>query len=70
MKKIQSPRLEACYCNIDDTRARPSPEPTSIQANCSIKAVQVTTKPANIDPQDVPRTSPSNVPRTSPKGPI
>ena len=28
------------------------------------------TQPANIGPQDVPRTSPSNVPRTSPKDPI
>ena len=28
------------------------------------------TQPANIGPQDVPRTSPTNVPRTSPKGPI
>ena len=27
-------------------------------------------QPANIGPQDVPRTSPSNVPRTSPKDPI
>ena len=27
-------------------------------------------QPANIGPQDVPRTSPSNVPRASPKGPI
>ena len=27
-------------------------------------------QPANICPQDVPRTSPSNVPRTSPKDPI
>ena len=26
MKKLQSPRLEACYCNTDDTRVRPSPE--------------------------------------------
>ena len=24
MKKIQSLRLEACYCNTDDTKARPS----------------------------------------------
>ena len=30
----------------------------------------VGTQPANIGPQDVPRTSPSNVPRTSPKDPI
>ena len=29
-----------------------------------------TTQPANIGPQDVPRTSRSNVPRTSPKDPI
>ena len=29
-----------------------------------------TSQPANIGPQDVPRTSPSNVPRTSPKDPI
>ena len=29
-----------------------------------------TTQPANIGPQDVPRTSPSNVPRTFPKDPI
>ena len=28
------------------------------------------TQPANIGPQDVPRTSPINVPRTSPKDPI
>ena len=28
------------------------------------------TQPANIGPQDVPRTSPSNVPRTFPKDPI
>ena len=28
------------------------------------------TQPANIGPQDVPRTSRSNVPRTSPKDPI
>ena len=27
-------------------------------------------QPANIGPQDVPRTSPSDVPRTSPKDPI
>ena len=27
-------------------------------------------QPANIGPQDVPRTSPTNVPRTSPKDPI
>ena len=27
-------------------------------------------QPANIGPQDVPRTSPSNIPSTSPKGPI
>ena len=27
-------------------------------------------QPANIGPQDVPRTSPSNVPRTSPEDPI
>ena len=30
----------------------------------------ILTQPANIGPQDVPRTSPSNVPRTSPKDPI
>ena len=32
--------------------------------------VNLTSQPANIGPQDVPRTSTSNVPRTSPKGPI
>ena len=26
MKKIQPQRLEACYCNTDDTRTRPSSE--------------------------------------------
>ena len=30
----------------------------------------IPSQPANIGPQDVPRTSHSNVPRTSPKGPI
>ena len=34
------------------------------------KYPETTTQPANIGPQDVPRTSSSNVPRTSPKGPI
>ena len=33
-------------------------------------SIESISQPANIGPQDVPRTSPSNVPRTSPKDPI
>ena len=33
-------------------------------------SVEEVTQPANIGPQDDPRTPPSNVPRTSPKDPI
>ena len=39
MKKIQPQRLESCYCNTDDTRARPSSE---IQAKHYVETVQVT----------------------------
>ena len=39
MKKIQSQRLDACYCNTDDTRARPS---SKIQEKYKIETVQVT----------------------------
>ena len=35
-----------------------------------MKYLAIYTQPANIGPQDVPRTPPSNVPRTSPKDPI
>ena len=48
MKKIQSLRLEAFYCNADDTRVRRSPE---IQANYQIKTVQVTNVKKN---QEIP----------------
>ena len=35
-----------------------------------VNNITMYSQPANIGPQDVPRTSPSNVPRTSPKDPI
>ena len=36
----------------------------------SVYTSYITFQPANVGPQDVPRTSPSNVPRTSPKDSI
>ena len=35
-----------------------------------MKYLAIYTQPANIGPQDIPRTPPSNVPRTSSKDPI
>ena len=44
----------------------------SVSVNLFLRFVikSLSTQPANIGPQEVPKTSPSNVPKMSPKDPI